>query len=301
MKYVENKVEQKEQINDLCIQMIEDYHGSSTSVSSSTKYFTVKTINVEWESSKNSLMHVFINITNIKKLEKEKAVNKCLHIMFASISHEFRTPLNAFINALDLIQINFEKLLEQINAKVKSDIEAKSIKLKEESINRSIMTAKISSKSLLFLTEDILDFAKIEAGLFSLNERQFLLKDMVNEVVFMFESQWKQKGLKLVVNCIDYENATFHSDPDRIKQIIINLISNSFKFTHHGSITLNVDIWRRKHLVGQSRLLMVEVIDTGIGISDGDWKGLFQLFGTVSKYREQFNMKGAGLGLTVSK
>ena len=53
----------------------------------------------------NAYLHVFVNISSIKRLEKVRATNKCLHIMFASISHEFRTPLNAFINAVDLIKI----------------------------------------------------------------------------------------------------------------------------------------------------------------------------------------------------
>ena len=56
----------------------------------------------------NAYLHVFANISSIKKLEKVRATNKCLHIMFASISHEFRTPLNAFTNVVDLIKINFE-------------------------------------------------------------------------------------------------------------------------------------------------------------------------------------------------
>ena len=70
------------------------------------KYFTLKTILVNWEGNENAFMHVFVSTTDIKKLEKEKATNKCLHIMFSSVSHEFRTPLNSFENALTLLEAN---------------------------------------------------------------------------------------------------------------------------------------------------------------------------------------------------
>ena len=59
-------------------------------------------------------MHVFVNTSSIKKYEKEKAINKCLHIMFSSISHEFRTPLNAFMNSTELVEISYEAIMSAI-------------------------------------------------------------------------------------------------------------------------------------------------------------------------------------------
>ena len=70
-------------------------------------YFNVKTIRASWECNKESFMHVFINTTEVKRLEKEKANRKYQHMMFASLSHELRTPLNAFLNSLNLIQFTF--------------------------------------------------------------------------------------------------------------------------------------------------------------------------------------------------
>ena len=77
----------------------------------------------------NSFLHVFVNVSSIKRLEKERATNKCLHIMFASISHEFRTPLNAFMNAVDLIQLNHNSAFELIsdNSKGKNESQIKRI------------------------------------------------------------------------------------------------------------------------------------------------------------------------------
>ena len=82
------------------------------SPSQEAQFYDVKTIKVKWETWNNSLMHVFLNTTQVKKYEKEKALNKCLQLMFSSVSHEFRTPLNAFSNALNLLEINDSTLLE---------------------------------------------------------------------------------------------------------------------------------------------------------------------------------------------
>ena len=72
-------------------------------------------------------MHVFINTSSVKKLEKEKATNKCLRIMFSSISHEFRTPLNAFMNAVELLKLNFATLKTERNFNLDNNAQTKKI------------------------------------------------------------------------------------------------------------------------------------------------------------------------------
>ena len=113
------------------------------------------------KTQNNAYMHVFVNTTSIKKYEKEKATNKWLHIMFSSISHEFRTPLNAFINAVELIDLSFSQL--QTNYKLlgieDQELQNKNAKF-TQLLEKNIQTARISSKTLLSLIEDILDFAK---------------------------------------------------------------------------------------------------------------------------------------------
>ena len=84
------------------------------SLASEVQFYDFKTIKVKWESCNDSLMHVLLNTTQVKKYEKEKALNKCLQLMFSSVSHEFRTPLNAFSNALNLIELNIGSLMETI-------------------------------------------------------------------------------------------------------------------------------------------------------------------------------------------
>ena len=152
------------------------------------------------------------------------------------------------------------------------------------------------------LVEDIMDFAKIEAGYFTLNEKSFKISQLVDELFFIFEYQWRQKGIYLRA---EWDQATldlvFTSDIDRIKQILMNLISNSYKFTSEGGITLAIKITQSRETFLNSRYLNVTVSDTGLGISESDKNGLFQVFGTVNKYRDQFNMKGTGLGLTITQ
>ena len=142
LEYWEKRYEVNEDIVDVNIEMIESNHFENDYSFEGCKYFTVKTIKVEWESHKNAFMHVFINISNVKKLEKEKASNKWLHIMFSSISHEFRTPLNAFMNALRLIELSFESI-ERIL--IEKGLELKTRK-EREFMQRNITTATVSSK-----------------------------------------------------------------------------------------------------------------------------------------------------------
>ena len=161
---------------DVQLQMVDKQMNDDESNFEGSKFFTVKTIEVEWEQHQHALMHVFVNVSSVKKLEKVKATNKWLHIMFSSISHEFRTPLNAFMNALTLIKINFEAVEAALDDKTAA---LTSVVKSRDSLHRNITTASVSSKVRKFvadcvvasLTEDILDFAKIEAGMFALNEK----------------------------------------------------------------------------------------------------------------------------------
>ena len=102
---------------------------------------------------------------------------------------------------------------------------------------------KISTTSLMSLVEDILDLAKIEAGTFSLNEQQFKVRSLVEEVRYSFEFQCEQKGIYFKIE-LDHSllDDTFCSDVGRIKQVLNNLISNACKFTLQGGITLYISL-----------------------------------------------------------
>ena len=288
---------------DVQLQMVDRQIHDDESNFEGSKFFTVKTIEVEWEQHQHALMHVFVNVSSVKKLEKVKTTNKWLHIMFSSISHEFRTPLNAFMNALTLIKINFEAVEAALDDKTAA---LTSVVKSRDSLHRNITTASVSSKVRKFvadcvvasLTEDILDFAKIEAGMFALNEKPLEVASLVAEVEFIFENQCRQKGLWLKIHCpAALMRTRFDSDADRIRQVLMNLVSNAHKFTNSGGITVAFELVELR----RDRLLKVTVTDTDVGISEAESRGLFQVFGMVHKHRDQFNMKGTGLGLTISQ
>ena len=208
--------------------------------------------------------------------------------MFSSVSHEFRTPLNSFENSLTLLEANCAKA----QSLYPNDTRFMSIM---QSSAKFIKIGQVSSKILLNLTEDILDFAKMEAGIFSLTETPFVVGEVLEAVQFVFEMQCDRKGLDLQFECPDsLRNSTIMADSGRIKQVLLNLVGNSFKFTNSGFIKVTI----RKVSIGQ---LEFEVADSGIGISEEDSTGLFHMFGIVHKQREVFNMRGTGLGLTISQ
>lgn len=82
----------------------------------SSNFFSVKSIRVLWEDNRESFMHTFINTTQVRKLEEERAKSKWHHLMLASVSHEFRTPINAFVNSLNLIDFLVKELESNINS-----------------------------------------------------------------------------------------------------------------------------------------------------------------------------------------
>ena len=120
------------------------------------------------------------------------------------------------------------------------------------------------------LTEDILDFAKIEAGMFTLNEKPFEIGALVTEIEFIFENQCNQKGLWLRIDCPEtLRHTLFDSDADRIRQVLMNLISNAFKFTNRGGILITLELIADVNNFDH-RLLKVKVVDTGVGVIESD-------------------------------
>ena len=173
-----------------------------------------------------------------------------------------------------------------------------------ESNERFFKICKISTTCLMSLIEDILDLAKIEAGTFTLNEQPFLIKNLAQDIEFIFAFQWIHKGLKFIVDVDnDIINSSFYSDIGRIKQIIMNLISNAFKFTPAGGITFSIRCLNKFDESNFERwnYLEFKVADTGIGIPDNEIHGLFKMFGTIDQNSKEYNWRGTGIGLTISK
>ena len=268
------------------------------------KHYNLKSVKVKWGTNKNSFIHVFVNTTAFKQFEVEKARNECLQLMFSSISHEFRTPLNAFTNSVLLLESNYNIIKSNID-QLGQDLRDSVIPPKIRDTNdKFYKICKISTSSLMSLVDDILDLAKIESGKFSLNEQPFIINNLIEDIEFIFGFQCVQKGIsfKVVIDS-SLKNSQFCSDLGRIKQILMNLISNSFKFTQNGGIVLKISQKQDFDPISFERnyCLQFKVTDTGVGIPENDIPNLFQMFGIAVKYRNKLNCRGTGLGLTISK
>ncbi|CAI2387541.1 unnamed protein product [Moneuplotes crassus] len=264
----------------------------------SPKNFSIKSLQIEWKGQP-CYMHVFIDTTDIIKLEEAKNRIKLQRIMFASASHEFRTPLNAIINSFNFISQNFEDLLESLNSDLDPTTLAKEEYLSNiETITRFMKTGTTSSTLLLALVEDILNLSKIDNGTFTIYQDYFSVPELMQEVHSLFVIQCINKDIELT---IDYDKrlgvCEVRSDRNRIRQILLNLVSNALKFTFEGFIAINAAL-----VVSNdgSTILEFRVKDTGIGIKEEDQPKLFELFGMIED-NSNLNTNGCGLGLTVCK
>ncbi|WP_286269495.1 CHASE3 domain-containing protein [Thalassotalea hakodatensis] len=193
----------------------------------------------------------------------------------ANMSHEIRTPMNGILGMLLLLEDT--KLSKEQESYVKS--------------------IRSSGNGLLLVINDILDLSKLEAGKLSIDSHAFKMKDLINEVCFLLDPQTSSKGL--VITSVIAENmpSTFLGDSLRLKQIMLNLMSNAIKFSNHGEIKLTVKS-EKKRENPHHHLLTVIVKDSGIGISQQDQEKLFKPFSQVDTSISR-KYGGTGLGLTI--
>ncbi len=192
----------------------------------------------------------------------------------ANMSHELRTPLNSIILLSSLLQKNSKQTLN------KDDI-------------KKAKTIFESGNELLRLINDILDLSKVESGKMDVIIDNFKSSDFLEHIKDTFEFTAQDKGLEFHI--IDDYNEIIHNDRDRISQIIRNLISNAFKFTKEGSITLRIS--PSKDL---KQSFQIAVIDTGIGIAKDKQELIFKAF-TQAEGGTSREFGGTGLGLSISR
>ncbi|MCK5110049.1 MAG: response regulator [Arcobacteraceae bacterium] len=225
----------------------------------------LKIKNVEIENAKQEID---------KRADELEASNEYKSEFLANMSHELRTPLNSVILLSSLLAKNNKDNLNE------SDIQKANV------INES-------GNELLRLINDILDLSKIESGKMELIVDEIQSDDLVKHYNEVFTHTAKDKGLEFKV--VDNIGGVFYNDKDRLGQIIRNLISNAFKFTKEGSVTLQFDKNDDEKLP-----IKVSVTDTGLGIPKDKQELIFKAFtqadGSISR---QFG--GTGLGLSISK
>jgi PAS domain S-box-containing protein len=190
----------------------------------------------------------------------------------ANMSHELRTPINALIGYTAL-------MLDRIYG----DLTTK----QEEGLHR----IQVSSQHLLALINDILDLAKIEAGKMPIHLERVSLNDVVQEVAAQMEPMVKRKGLEFNVQ-LPSEPVYMETDRTKVKQIVLNLISNAVKFTSRGSVSISTRI--------NGTEVRIAVSDTGIGIRPQDLEVIFEEFRQVDQSRTR-EYGGTGLGLSITR
>jgi signal transduction histidine kinase/CheY-like chemotaxis protein len=207
----------------------------------------------------------------LKKAIKEvQAANRSKSVFLANMSHELRTPLNAILG--------FTLLLKKAN------------NLREEQ-KENLQTIENSGQHLLTIINEILELSKIEAGKIKIVNSDFDLLQTIEDIKAMFANRYKNKNIDFIVKMSSDLPQYIISDEQRLRQIIINLLSNALKFTKKGAVTLNIELKDKK--------LYFEVIDTGIGIEKKELKNIFKPFEQVRS--DNKIQKGTGLGLSITK
>jgi len=225
----------------------------------------------------------YTDVTQSKKLQKslEETKNRAIaserakSVFLSTVSHEIRTPMHAIMGFAE--QLSLTTLNEQ-----------------QKYFINNIQDA---AAGLLVIINDILDMTKIEAGKLNIENGLLNLRDVVKSVENILRPKAEEKGLILETSFDELINGRLNGDPTRIRQILMNILSNAIKFTEKGKVQLKLQLQEAK---GLYQRVSITCLDTGIGISDEAIRFIFNEF--YQEYVGGYNgMEGTGLGLSITK
>jgi PAS domain S-box-containing protein len=252
-----------------------------------TRRWVADTVRVEFDTSRglHLLNGVLSNVSDRKRAEEElkqakeaaEAASRAKGDFLARMSHELRTPLNAVIGMTGLT------LDTPVSPEQRHYLEL----------------VQSSAEGLLRVVNDILDFSKIEAGKLALNEVPFELCAELERSLAAFHWRVEQKGLELTYRVADAVPARLRGDPDRLRQVLVNLLGNAVKFTERGQVCVQVALAPERPAPGQAVLLHFQVSDTGVGIPLGQQRRIFEPFAQADGSTSR-KYGGTGLGLSIS-
>ncbi|KAG2223963.1 hypothetical protein INT45_013420, partial [Circinella minor] len=225
------------------------------------------------------------------RISKEEAVRatKLREIFLANMSHEIRTPFAGFYGMISLL------------SETELDVEQRDL----------VNTAKESCEVLLQIIDDLLNFSKLEAGKVTLDVTPIIIEELIADVIEILIAMALQKQLVVSYSVAPDVPTVVMADANRLRQILMNLIGNAikvyyysnnlYKFTHTGAIKIQCSVKSTEHPPADGNIkLSFEVIDTGIGISDNQVKGLFAPFSQVDGSTTR-KYGGTGLGLSICR
>lgn len=235
-------------------------------------------VDYDWpERTRNTLIEVTRCMSTYLLRDRADSASRAKSDFLASISHEIRTPLNAITGFSEL-------MLARDNLDPDSRKYAGGI--------------KGSADNLLAIISGILDFSKIESGKVEIMHEHFRLSEMIADLYRMTVMSVREKGLDYNISIDNKVPDGLIGDEQRLKQVLLNLVSNAIKFTTDGQIDLNVSFMPTEN--SRSGILMASVSDTGTGIKEDEINVIFESFRYADNARNK-STRGVGLGLTICR
>lgn len=239
-------------------------------------------IGILYDALKRSEKHVIAYLESVEReinlqndLKVANAASEAKSSFLSSMSHEIRSPINAVLG-LD------EMIIRESG---------------EPQIRGYAVDIQSSGKMLLSLISDILDFSKIEAGKMEIIPVDYDMTAVISDLVNMIDARAKAKNLDFIVNIDEEMPHLLHGDDTRLKQCILNILTNGVKYTPQGSVTLTMS---GRKIDDTHAEIFVSVKDTGIGIKQEDIKKLFSPFERIEEGRNRA-IEGTGLGMSIVK